>query len=387
MRVTTPRAPLRALATMVLAFAMIAASAAGIGAEVAGGNNDTNAQLRKAEAYIEPFLEYPTGVGIDTPLSQAPEAGTEIVFISCPLPLCQRIKAGLEAGAAVLGWEVTTLTSDVTDPSSDNSNLLQAVAQQPDAIVITGGDVPTYQEGIDAAKEADIPVFLGNAENVTLGDGTGLYSNIFPTIPQRTREGNMLGDLIAVDSKCKDPSLVVINVPEFASAVGKIGTQAQKRLKKRCGDQATTDTLDVPAAQALGGRAVPSAISYLQANPDVNYLMFVNNDIAIGVTPQLEQAGLADQVAVLGGSATTDATTQIAEGNHLAWIGQNFHIEGWRIIDAIARYLNGDNYKRVSKALVEETLITQDNVMNPDEDFDYPADYEAIFRQLWLVEE
>ena len=81
------------------------------------------------------------------------------------------VQAGIEQGAADNGVNVTILAPDEFDVDKTASLIEQAVAAQPDAIMLTVTDATVFADPIQSAIDAGIPVVAYNAGNGPIVDG------------------------------------------------------------------------------------------------------------------------------------------------------------------------------------------------------------------------
>ena len=85
-------------------------------------------------------------------------------------------------------------------------------------------------------------------------------------------------------------------------------------------------------------------VSELQANPDLDMIVYAFGGMLFGVPDAIESAGLADQASRRVAGRRADATsTYIANGQHqVAEVGLASELLGWRAVDAAARILAGE---------------------------------------------
>ena len=62
------------------------------------------------------------------------------------------ITGGFEAATEALGWDLTTLTYDPSDPQGPSAAMQQAVDGGADFIAMSGQTVDTLGQALDAAK-------------------------------------------------------------------------------------------------------------------------------------------------------------------------------------------------------------------------------------------
>lgn len=157
---STLRRMIRVLVASAAAAAVLTASACGSGAAdsgSAGGSGagasavDFNAQKTLDEAFA--------GITFPQP-AQGPAAqpGKSVWYLSClSYPTCRNQVAAFEDAAKALGWQVNALDNKV-DPNTTINQIRQAISAKADAIVLNALDCAKIKTGLDAAREAGIPV-------------------------------------------------------------------------------------------------------------------------------------------------------------------------------------------------------------------------------------
>ena len=101
------------------------------------------------------------------PLDAAPTAGKKLYWLEGNIQSILPITGGFEAATEALGWDLTTITYDPSDPQGPNAAMQQAVDAGADFIAISGQPVTAFETALAAAKAEDIPVFAMFGENET----------------------------------------------------------------------------------------------------------------------------------------------------------------------------------------------------------------------------
>ena len=131
-----------------------------------------------ADAVLDRDFE---GVVEPAPSSGPAAAGAKTIWFSNCVAFegCARFGAGLMEAAKVLGWTIKVVDNK-NDPKTSISIIRQAVAAKADGIIDTLSDCPNIKTGLQAAKDAGIPVitYAGlDCDNPALGGGgEGLYA-------------------------------------------------------------------------------------------------------------------------------------------------------------------------------------------------------------------
>ena len=136
-------------------------------APAAGGRRHRGQAAADAAAErIQPLLEPVTEIPVTEPLdARARRQGKKLYWLEGNIQSILPITGGFEAATKALGWDLTTITYDPSDPQGPNAAMQQAVDAGADFIAISGQPVTAIETALAAAKAADIPVFAMFGEN------------------------------------------------------------------------------------------------------------------------------------------------------------------------------------------------------------------------------
>ena len=350
-----------------------------------GGSGSTQAggagQPADTSSVPAPTTTPPTKITVTTPLAAAPTPGRTFFWLQCELPICEKITTGVQAAVAAAGWNYENLVFKSDDPAGGLESALQ---RNPDAIGITGIPSAAIKSQLAAAAAAGIPV-------VTCSPGPEDPSpQTFGAICSRTTEpdGRNLA-LWAIKDSGGAANIVSVTVPSYPSLKTTTDGVAQT-IQQHC-PACTADVLDVTVDELAGGRIPAKLVAYLQSHPNVNYILFTFADLQIGVPQTLEAAGM-DTIKLIGtGAGPAQFEGIINGGMDAAWGTFPAQYEGWLMVDAAIRLVDGGEvppgYQAELDALptyiVDTPAAAQE--LAPAFDFTGPAGYEEQFTQLWNV--
>ncbi|MGE3194427.1 MAG: substrate-binding domain-containing protein [Microbacteriaceae bacterium] len=242
---------------------------------------------------------------------------------------------GAQAAADEAGVELTVVAAEnVTDDSGQASKLNALVTEGYDCYVVNPtsqtnlltGLVPVSQEGtpivnldlpidLDAAKDAGVEVttYVGT-NNITAGEAGG------EAMLQYVEEGGqvaLIGGLVA------DPGSNA-RMEGFSNAVE--------------GKLEITQTV---AADFDKAKAKSAAATIILANPDIKGFFTPSGDMAMGIQQAVEEAGLDDQIAVIGIDGTQDQLKDIVAGGQPAAIEQFPYLMGAQSVQACLAAIDG----------------------------------------------
>jgi ribose transport system substrate-binding protein len=353
---------------------------------VACGESDANTpsadDSAAAASAPEPLTTAPTKITVTTPLDSPPAAGKTFFWLQCELPICGKIGSGVKAAVEAAGWELKTQVFKASDPGG---GIESAVQQSPDAIGITGIPSAAVKAQLKAAADAGIPV-------VTCSPGPEEPSaETYAAICSQTTgpDGENLAKWAIKDSGGK-ANMVMVTIPSFPSLQTTVDGM-NSVLDKYC-PGCSSGELDVTVDDLAGGQVASKLVAYLQSNPDTNYVVFNFGDLEIGVPEALKAAGFEDKVKLIGNGAGPQQFQALIDGGmDAAWVAYPAVYEGWAMVDAALRLVDGgtlpDGYQQEVAALPTYIVDTPEaaKALEPSLDYEGPAGYQDQFKQLWGV--
>lgn len=367
------RKPLAASAAITMVFAL--ASCGGSGSASDGGGGD--ADVAGAEEYLQPFLENPTSINIDEPLSKEPEAGKLIVGLNSGIPSANVLASGWKQAAEDLGWEYKEVNSGAS-PEDQQKAMETAIQLNPDGIATSGIPVSTIQPQLKDAEEKGIWV---NTSASTDAPSGAMYDTSIAGPAQLEEWGKMVGAQVIVDSD-GGAKVLLFNLPVFP-----ILLEFDKGFNGAIEEWCSSCEVEENPQQAtdIGTNTPGAVVSALQSAPDTDWVVFGLAELSTGVPAALEGAQLGD-VKMGGLSALPENYEALKSGDQNAWTAYPLPIVGYRQIDSFARQFNGDP---AVDALLPTQLVTPDTVdgLVFDEDGNYVGveDYREQFQELWQV--
>jgi ABC-type sugar transport system substrate-binding protein len=356
---------------------------AGCGGDEAeeGGSSGANSQgVQEAEAFVGKWSKTPTTIALDKPLAKAPPEGKTISHIRCPIEGCEAIYTGLEEASKVLGWNVEPFNMDNT-PEGVNQAFQSALERKPDGIVISGIPAQVYQQHLDEAKAAGIPVVsLSTVDEATGMDGNGLIATINQA-KQTERFGELVGNWIAADDDGKGKDVAVFSVANFPTLTPFAET-VKRVVGERCGDcEVAINNVQVTDV----GRRMPSqVVSAIQQNPDIKYVALAFGQMSTGVRPALNAAGYKD-IKLVGEGSYAANLEALRSGEEQMWAGLTSTLQGWYAMDAFARFFNDEPVAPTDDVVMPTQILTKENV-GTDKWFLGPKDSQQQFKDLWKVD-
>ncbi len=283
----------------------------------------------RVDAFRQPVTELPLSAPI------AIEPGTKVFYVQCGVSACSEIAVGVEAAAEAGGWEYETASHQDT-PDTVASAFDAAIAAQPDVVLTSGNPREWFESQLATLAEQGIPVVAWSLPE-TYEPGDGIDVNLL-TGDDYYFYGVLMADYAAVTSTTGN--ILFVGLPTFpVLSIVQEGFEAE--MAEACPD-CTVDVTEV-AVTDIGTNLPGSIVSALQANPDLDMIVYAFGGMMFGVPEAIESAGLGDQAVAISQAGGPMNFGFIADGNHqVAEIALASELFGWRAIDAAARILAGE---------------------------------------------
>jgi ABC-type sugar transport system substrate-binding protein len=354
------------------------ATTAGSDSGSSEGGTEGAAAGEAAAARIAPFLEPITKIPVTEKLEAAPAKGKKLYWLEGNIQSILPITGGFEAATQAIGWDLTTITYDPSDPQGPNAAMQQAVDAGADFIAISGQPVTAIETALAAAKAKNIPVFAMFGENEADPD-KGVVA-VVGGLNTTAANAQNLADWVISDSKGEADSLLV-NLPDFT-----ILQYAEQQLTDHYNESCTTcklDVLETTIADLTAGNVPGQVVSYLQSHPDVKYVNVAIGDLATGLPEAIAAAGITG-VKISGGVPNVDQIQSLIDGTTNAWKALPRVSAAWMMVDAMARY-DQDMDTTVDEVVAPAPIFTPENVEEPATDYAGVPGYEDQWKALWGV--
>lgn len=288
---------------------------------------------------------------------------------------------GVVEAAEVLGWDTRTIDGQGT-VSGRSSGLTQAIALQPDAIVLGGIDANEQAALIEEAAGANIPV-VGWHAYASTGPHPSLpvFTNI-TTDPLKVAEA--AGSYAVVDSEGK-AGAVIFTDSVYEIAIAK--SDAMAEVIKACGGCTLLEVVDTPLSDT-STRMPPLTTSLLQKYGDQWTHALSINDLTFDfMAPSLASAGIdgdGKPVNTSAGDGSEAAFQRIRDKQYqAATVAEPLRLQGWQVVDEINRALAGE---KDSGYVAPPHLFTPDNIAydgGPDNIYDPNNGYQDAYKKIW----
>jgi ribose transport system substrate-binding protein len=338
-------------------------------------------EVAAAEAIVAELRTIPTDITVTVAPSAAVPTGIKVAWLACELPSCTEVGEDWPAIADALGWELKVINVTSAAPGA---GVQEAIDWGANYISISGSPVAAFQEQYDAAIAAGIKfAFAYNGEAPAEGILTSISGNdaVYDA-------GSKIANYIIADSGAA-ANVLMVNVQMFPVLVAE-----EEGIRDTLAAGCSACTFDVlPVAIEDIGVNVPNLVaSYLQENPETNYVTYAFSALPIGVTAALQAAGLDGQITQVGVDFDKTGLTEIVDGTHKAWTSNPKAYSGWLMAHAMILDALGDEYTERAAGEVLPNFVLDDatiaqQIIDSSElsNWKGPEGYADQFLALWGI--
>ena len=324
----------------------------------------------------------PSEMTVTEPLPELPDPRS-VAFVNCPVPSCQVNEPHLQEALDVLGWDLTVITYDAAAPGSA---FQQAIDAGVDYIATSGLPLAAIEEQVAQAAAAGIPIFEVYSTDAPAGDGNNLFSQIGGATSVQVAS-DVLADWVIADSGGA-ANVIFVTIRDFPILVEEEDA-VTAAFSERC-EGCSLEALPVTIADLGAGQVPQQVASYLQSNPDVDYVWFSFSNLSTGVSDALDGAGLLDDRNLVGMQHETPQLQEIVDGSNAAWTAVPYQYGMWVLADQMARHAAGVWSAELQEAVAVLPTWVVDSAdvaegLLPTDGWPGPEGFKDSFRALWGV--
>ena len=342
-----------------------------------GTTSASSTAVATAEATAKQYEALPTTIPQTTPLTHPVAKGKTFVDLECENTQCHDIATGVQAAGKAIGWNVKLINYNDTQPATLTAAFQQALQYHPVGVSLTGTSPALWSGVLPEYKQAGIPIIPASVGPIQVQapvaatvDGAGAY-----TVPAKA-----IADWFIAQSNASG-HVLLIDIPSFP-VLKETATAVSAEIAAQCPNCKVSD-FDATIAQVDANGVVSAAVSQLQRDPSIKYVISTDGVFISGLASAAKAAGISGlQIgSTIGGITNEQDILAGSESATLPWPGV---IEGWDIIDAAARVSEGMSVPDGDGNTAIQLLV-KGNFTTPQESLLAPADYPAEFEKLWLV--
>ncbi len=274
-----------------------------------------------------------------TESSTEPVATIGVSVLTMTHPFFIELVDELKKTAEANNFEVLINSSEF-DVAVQKNQISDFVVRQVDAMIICPADSRAIGTAIQEANRAGIPVFT--ADIAVLVDDVEVIAHVGID----NYEGGRMAGEIALDLLGEEGQIAIVDHPEVESVI-----QRTKGFMDVI-NAAVAQNKGVEVVSRLPGsgsmdKSFKATEDILQAHPDVDVIFGINDETALGAVAAIEKAGKQGTVQVIGFGGKEEALKAVRDGALFADIITHPRQIGSRVIESIARYMNGEEVETV----------------------------------------
>lgn len=289
------------------------------------------------------------------------------------------VTEGVEEAADAIGWEVRVLDG-AGSVQGRTAAIGQALALQPDGIVINGFDAVEQQAALEGVVAAGIPMVAWHSGPKIGCDAPG---GIFANVSTDAMTVSEVAAEWALEDGGGEIGVVIFTDSTYQIAIDK-ADRLQETVEAAGGK--VLEYVDTPIADT-STRMGPLTTSLLQKYGDSWTHSLAINDLYFDfMGPSLAAAGLGPDEGPLAGSAgdgSEAAFQRIRSGGYqVITVAEPLNLQGWQLVDELNRAVQGD---ACSGYITSPALVTQEGLekLGDTNAFDPDIPYREAYTAIW----
>ncbi|KAJ54623.1 hypothetical protein ACMU_16015 [Actibacterium mucosum KCTC 23349] len=288
------------------------------------------------------------------------------------------VTSGVEEAAETIGWDVRVLDG-AGSIQGRTAAIGQALALQPDGIIINGFDAVEQQAALEGVVGADIPMVAWHSGPKIGCDAPG---GIFANVSTDAMTVSEVAAKWAIEDAGEGVGAVI-----FTDSTYQIAIDKADRIKDTIEAMGGTvlEYVDTPIADT-STRMGPLTTSLLQKyGDDWTHALAINDLYFDFMGPALAAAGIKSADGPQAGSAgdgSEAAFQRIRTGAYQTiTVAEPLNLQGWQLVDELNRAIQGE---ACSGYITSPALVTQDGLSKIEgNQFDPDSPYRESYAAIW----
>lgn len=286
---------------------------------------------------------------------------------------------GVQEAAAKIGWDVRVLDGAGSIQGRTGA-IGQAMALQPDGIVINGFDAVEQQAALEGVAAAGIPIVAWHSGPKIGCDAPG---GIFANVSTDAMTVSEVAANWALEDGGTNVGAII-----FTDSTYQIAIDKADRIKEtiEAGGGTVLEYVDTPIADT-STRMGPLTTSLLQKYGDQWTHSLAINDLYFDfMGPAFAAAGVSPETAPKAGSAgdgSEAAFQRIRSGGYQTiTVAEPLNLQGWQLVDELNRAIQGE---ACSGYITAPALVTKEGLekMGDSNTFDPDIPYRDAYATIW----
>lgn len=329
------------------------------------------------------------GVGADLtelpPVEVTPDINLFVVSCGEAVPGCALPAAAMKEAAEAAGW-TATVGDGKLNPDGFAAAIRQGIAADADVIIAVGINCTTAAAAFKEAHDAGILIIGGGGFDdcdPKLWGGDRLWLPDYTPIQQWNEFGKQQADY-AFGVNDGDVKAIILRFT--SQPYGPWIADGFANELEALGSGEVVKVIDISDAEVVDGSVAQKVTTELLANPEVNTLAVANDSwLATGLSSAIVQAGLDEQLTVIGraGEASTIDLIRQGGGGVDATVGFATQWGAWGSIDTAIRVLAGQEPQYIGESI---QVVDQTHNMPDSGPYVGSSDFRAAFKKSWGVD-
>lgn len=286
---------------------------------------------------------------------------------------------GVEEAADVIGWEVRVLDG-AGSVQGRTAAIGQALALQPDGVVINGFDAIEQQAALEAVVEASIPMVAWHSGPKIGCDAPG---GIFANVSTDAMTVSEVAAQWAIEDGGESVGVVI-----FTDSTYQIAIDKADRIKETVEAMGGTvlEYVDTPIADT-STRMGPLTTSLLQKyGASWTHALAINDLYFDFMGPALAAAGIQGKGSPKAGSAGDGSEAAFqrirSEQYQAITVAEPLNLQGWQLVDELNRAIQNEP---CSGYITSPALVTTEGLAKLGESnaFDPDSPYRDAYSDIW----
>ncbi len=289
------------------------------------------------------------------------------------------VTSGIEEAVDVIGWDVRVIDG-AGSVQGRTAAIGQALALQPDGIVINGFDAVEQQAALEGVVAADIPMVAWHSGPVIGCDAPG---GIFANVSTDAMTVSEVAAEWAIKDGGDDVGVVIFTDSTYQIAIDK-ADRIQETIEAMGGT--VLEYVDTPIADT-SSRMGPLTTSLLQKYGDSWTHSLAINDLYFDfMGPALAAAGIPGDGSPKAGSAGDGSEAAFqrirAEQFQAITVAEPLNLQGWQLVDELNRAIQGE---ACSGYVTSPALVTTEGLekLGDSNAFDPDVAYREAYTAIW----
>lgn len=351
-------------------------SAATTTSETSGGGSEESGESKavaEANEAFETYSQEPEPIEL-APIEKEIPKGANIAILNVNVPGTLVITKGVKDAAKKLNWNVKEALPPLT-PEGFSGALTSILQEKPDALIfLTPFPLSSFRQQLNEFKAAGIPVVTVGALGYPVGGDSPVVASSGLPIDFGPMGKLQAQTIIHAEGGGTDMALAVDpSVPAW-----KVIIEEMKKTTEAAGGSYNQIDIGLAEAAKTGAQTI---VSYLQAHPEITYIFLTTNQFNLGLPQALKAAGL--EVKIGTGAGEQLDVENIEKGTQDATVAIETESNGWRLVDATARALSGEEI--VEPEIPTKYLIVTKENTDLAQDIDEFPHQEEVFLKAWGI--